>query len=127
MASALAGLGDVAAAEGQPRRALDYCQGALARYQRLGNQLGVAQSLEGVARAAMALGQPVGAARLLGAAARLRRVLGTPPPPVDAATNALRVECVRVALGGAAFDEAWTAGEALALTDAIREALATRA
>ena len=59
------------------------------------------------------------AARLLGAAHSLRDAIGCPRFPVHAASHEACTAVVRSALGAAEFEEAWAAGAALSLDDAI--------
>jgi len=51
--------------------------------RELGDRLGFARALEGVAAATGAIGNSLRAARILGAAQRLREEIGTPLSPAD--------------------------------------------
>jgi hypothetical protein len=84
----------------------------------------IAESLEIAARLALAEGWPERAARLLGAADALRDAIGAPLPPVYRAAHEHDMATARTALGDAAFAAAWAAGRALALEQAVAEALA---
>ena len=59
------------------------------------------------------------AARLLGAAQSLRNAIGSPRFPVHESPHQICTTVVRNALGAPAFDEAWAAGAALTLDDAV--------
>lgn len=77
----LGNLGDITMAKGRFAKALAYFRDALAIYAEAGVQLGVAQGLEGVARAVGALGErreAKDALKLVAAAANLRRVIAAP-------------------------------------------------
>jgi hypothetical protein len=113
-------------AEGQPRDALASYQESLTYYQQLDNRLGIAESLERVAHVLEGFGQLEEAARLLGAADQLRDVLGAPRSPEAQVAHVRTVKAIRAVLGAQPFDEAWAAGAALPLGDAIPVALAVR-
>jgi non-specific serine/threonine protein kinase len=87
-----------------------------------GDKISVAGCLRGLALVAALGGQYERAVRLFGATAALRQAIGSRASPSasdgDALANA------RVALGDAAFEHAWSAGQALSLPDAVAEALA---
>jgi hypothetical protein len=86
-----------------------------------GDRLGIATGLEAMA----AVSAPVAAtraARLLGAAAALRRAIGTPLAPMERPAHAMTVRAISGRLGAPAFAEAWRAGAALPLTEAVAEA-----
>jgi hypothetical protein len=105
--------GDLASA-----RAL-YKEG-LANRRELGDRLGIARALEGLAAVAAALGSSIRAARIWGAAQRLREEIGTPlslaeRPRYDQCGAAARAAVAN----DAAFDRAWQEGRALTLKRAI--------
>ena len=96
---------------------------SLRRAQAMGDVrigLGATAGLAGVARAAV---QPERAARLLGATEAAREASG-----LDRIAHTLHAERItaatRAALPAAAYAQAWSAGRALPLEDAIAEALA---
>lgn len=82
---------------------------ALTILRDLGDRVGVAACLEGLAAAAVARAQPERAARLLGAAAAVGASIGATIPQADPAAHARAVEAARAALPPAA----WAAGQAL--------------
>lgn len=109
MASALAGLADVAAHQGDDACAADQYQALLILFQAIGYLLGIVETLEGLAGLAAAREQWERAARLWGAAV-IRDRTGMPVPPVSQVTYDRAVAATRAALGDAAFAAAWDAG-----------------
>jgi hypothetical protein len=83
-AQALRGLADVARAVGDRKRAAVLHQQALQRRSEVGDRVGVANSLEGIALLAVDAGAPRRAARLLRAADAYRERLGIPSTPREA-------------------------------------------
>ena len=110
-------------AVGDLPQAQRYFAQALTVFRRAGMRRHVAWCLEGMASAA-AQSVPHAAPRLWGAAAALRDRLGAPMWPVDRPEYEQRVAACRVALGDAAFDAAWAAGQALTWEQAVDAALA---
>ena len=96
----------------------------LAWQRELENRRQIAESLERFAILAVGRRQPGRAAQLLGAASMLRKRLGAPLPPIEHAGIDSTVTAVRAQLGEAAFDAAWTEGQAMTLEQAVAEALA---
>ena len=96
---------------------------SLAIFRELGNKLGIAQNLEGLAAVAVAQAQSERAARLFGAAEGLREVIGAPLPSADRAEHDRSVAAVRTALGEEAFAAAWAEGRAISLEQAVEYAL----
>jgi len=88
--------------------------------RELGDRLGFARALEGVAAATGAIGNSLRAARILGAAQRLREEIGTPLSPADLPRYDQCVAAARAPIAdGASFDRAWQERRALTLKDAI--------
>jgi len=85
---------------------------------------GLIEAVEGLATLAAHQRLHRSAARLLAAAAAARRALGLPLPPADETRTAQVVATLRRAMGGAAFDQAWTGGLTLLLEEAVTEAAA---
>ena len=75
--------------------------------------------MEGLARVAAVQGRPERAARLLGASAALREELGTPLSPIVQADHDHALNAARAALGGEAFEAAWTEGSEMTFEEAI--------
>jgi hypothetical protein len=87
-------------------------------------RLKTADVLEGCAALAVQHSEPATGARLWGAAAALRAQIGAPMWPVDRPEYERRVAACHAALGDAAFDAAWAAGQALTWEQAADEAIA---
>ena len=68
-------------------------------------------------------GQPERAGRLIGAAAALREGPGRPVSPLDLAERERQLASIRQALGDRGFAEAWAAGQAMSLEQAVEYAL----
>jgi predicted ATPase/class 3 adenylate cyclase len=103
---------------------------ALAGYSRtlvvwkdLGKRPAVANQLECFAFIARAQGQPERAARLLGAAETLREVAGAPMLEYERGEYEREIASLRAALDQPRLDEAWAAGQALTLDQAVAYAL----
>jgi len=82
-----------------------------------------AEALEGFAELAVAKHAARRAAAIWGAAARLRAEIGIPIAFHEEKAHKRAVEATRAALDDAAFDQAWDAGRAMTLDDAVRYAL----
>ncbi len=108
--------GDIATAAAHYRESLD-------RWRHLREKIHLGGCLFGVARVALAISQPRQAARLLGAMESLNDSLGTAHPPGRREELPQAVASARTALGETAWTEAWDAGRALPLTDAVAEAI----
>jgi predicted ATPase/class 3 adenylate cyclase/DNA-binding CsgD family transcriptional regulator len=116
----IAGL--LAAARGEPNRAEDLHQAALAVCAERGYPLGVVDSLEALAAVAATQESWAEAARLLGATAHRRDELGYRR---NRRTTAPAEGAARAGLGDEAFEAAWAEGEALTVEEAV--AYASRA
>lgn len=106
---------------GDHRRAAKLYEESLARWVALGDRRGIAGTIAGLAGLAGSIGVPRQAARLLGAAHAIGAGVG-----VHNLAHHFDYEQVVVAtrtqLEERAFAEAWAAGEALSLTQAVAEA-----
>jgi predicted ATPase/DNA-binding CsgD family transcriptional regulator len=89
----------------------------------LGDPLGYAQSIEGMAPSLVALGFPARVVRLLGAAEPIRRSLASPIPPSEALPVEQALASALEMLGQDAFDAAWSAGSVLSPEQALAEIL----
>jgi ATP/maltotriose-dependent transcriptional regulator MalT len=118
-ALALVTLGDVARAEGDPLQARARYEASLACAKRCGNDLGVAQALEGFAQVAMHAGQAAWAVRLVGVGAVLREAAGTPLAPVECQAVEGLMARARAALGDDMYEGERAAGRMLTLEYAI--------
>lgn len=123
IANALFNLGDMARDRGDAERAAVLYARSLELYWHLGAKKDVAECLEGLAGSAVDLAQPERAARLCGAEAALRLAIGAPRLPAERRAYECTVAATRAALGEDAFAEAWAAGQASPLEEAIAEAV----
>ena len=95
---------------------------ALDGFRVVGELWNSAASLEGSAVSALSLGRVNSAVYLLGTAAALRAWLRAPVPVPDRPGYDQAIASAREALGDGAFVEAWAAGEAATLDEAIARA-----
>jgi ATP/maltotriose-dependent transcriptional regulator MalT len=126
-AHTLAILGRIALEQGDHERAVACYHESLSLRQETGEKEGIATVLEGLAAVAGRHGQAASAARLLGAAESLRTLLGAPLTPIDRAYQQQTIAALRTHLDEPAFLHAWAAGRALALEDAIAQAVQVNA
>jgi predicted ATPase/DNA-binding CsgD family transcriptional regulator len=116
-------LGFVALEQGDHQRAMLLFAETLPIVRELGDHWGVSACLEGFARLAGANGRLIQAARLFGAVELLRETLGVRQGPTFHTYYDRNLARLRASLGEAAWKEAWVAGRALTLDQAIVEAL----
>ena len=121
---ALAGLGNVARDQGNDTRAADLYRDGLERSWAQGNKRIIAYTLAGLGSIAGRQGQVEQAARLFGAAEALHEVIGVPLLPAFRPGHERAVAAVRGTLPEAVFMDAWGAGRALPLEEAVAEARA---
>jgi hypothetical protein len=122
---ALAWLGIVALAEGDATTARARLAEALTVQRDAGDVWSLPERLRDLARVAQAQGRLTRAARLWSAYAAQHQTVTGAPLPVNARRTldeAIRPLCAQ--LGEAAFDDAWAAGQAMTLEQAIADALA---
>jgi hypothetical protein len=93
----------------------------------IGDLVGIATGLEGVAAVAASAGDAVPAARLFAAADAIRTNTEAPVPPDDRPDHEQSLALVRDRLDRTTFDRAWAAGENLTQEEAVAEALALAA
>jgi predicted ATPase/DNA-binding SARP family transcriptional activator len=123
------GMGEVASAQGDAERARTLYEESLALLWESQEKPGIAGVLEGLAKVlAASAGDPRGgewerAVRLLGAAAALRSAIGTPRAPAARAGYQRLVDTLRAGLGEEAFAQAWAAGRAMTLEQAVADAM----
>jgi len=96
---------------------------AILDWKDLGNRGAIANQLESFAFIARAQAHLERAARLLGAAQALREVAGAPMLEYERLEYEREVMALRAAWEPARLDEAWAAGQALTLDQAVAEAL----
>jgi tetratricopeptide (TPR) repeat protein len=125
-AQALIALGRLAREQQRPRDAPPFLREGLALALAVTDPAAVATALD---ETASLLGDQNmarewhQAARLLGAAQALRQIAAAPAPPPERARHEQQRAAVHAALGDAAFQAAWAAGQALTLEQAAAEAV----
>ena len=117
-------LGHAAHALGETGRAAALYRESLAVYRGVGDKVGMAGCLAGVAGVRAARGHARQAARLCAVVTALRDTIGAYAAPVDRAAHDRTVAATRAALSAEEWTDAWAAGRALSLEQAIAEALA---
>jgi predicted ATPase/class 3 adenylate cyclase len=118
-------VGQVARLQGRLDDAARHYRESIHIANELGDTAQMTEPLQGLAAVLVARGEPVGGVLLLGANAAIRERLGGGPPPEwlrlgDPLGDARR------SLTEAAYTEAWDAGLAMSVNEAVREALAAR-
>jgi predicted ATPase len=88
-----------------------------------GDNLAAPETLLGLACVAEARGETERAARLFGASEALREAMGTPPEPGEIALQEPYLAAARSHLDETSWQEAWAAGRAMTLEEAISYAL----
>jgi predicted ATPase len=116
-------LGRIAQHQGDYARAVALHKESLDLYRETGNLPGLAYCLDGLAGVATARGEPERAARLLGAEEALRETHALPVYPAIRVDHERNVAATRAALSAEAFAAAWAEGRAMALEQAIEDAL----
>jgi hypothetical protein len=91
--------------------------------QAIGDRIGLAESLEGLAAVASATSNPRAAVTLWAGLERMRGELGAPLTRRNSDSRKPRIAAARNALGTEAYRRAWQAGAAMTLEQAIRYAL----
>jgi non-specific serine/threonine protein kinase len=128
VARALHNLGYVARAQGDAARAQALFEESLKLFQERGARRGMAECLAGLAglfgQHGRQMSQARRAARLLGAVEAQFEAIGAAMWPADRREHARTAETLRTILGQEAFAAALAEGRALALEEAIVEALA---
>jgi non-specific serine/threonine protein kinase len=122
-AEALAGLGEIATAEGDYEQAAALLTDALNRYYALGDQLCVLTTITDFGIASVGCGRLEAGCRLFGADAGLREPLGLPVWSGQAPEYDRALEVARAGLSAKAFETAWAAGQRLSLGEAVSAAL----
>src|SRR3954454_6308084 len=112
-------LGALARTEGNLVEARERLREAIALCPKLARRPRLSDCLEDFAGVVYDEGDAARAALLLGAATALRQSAATPVPPAMRDSVDELVRDVRAALGDAAFDEQWEAGEALSAESAV--------
>lgn len=123
----LGNLGRVALAQGDVATARASFAGGVALSGRLGDRMGIANALEGMAGVRAERGDAHGAALLLGAAGALREEIRMPVETTDLAEHERFVAAARAGLGADDFARVWAEGGELELAEAVAEALSDEA
>ncbi|HEY7034678.1 MAG TPA: tetratricopeptide repeat protein [Thermomicrobiales bacterium] len=125
---ALYDLGKVAHLQKRDEVAAALFAEAIRLRQELGDKRGLVECLEGLAPVAHGLGDLLLAGHLFGAVEALREALDVPLPPTEIAAHTRDVAALRGRLGAGRSREAWDAGRAMTLEQAIdaAQALTTR-
>ena len=122
VAIALTNLGWTAASRGDIK-SVELCQEAISLFCDLGNKLGIAFSLEGVAAGFVVAGQVDRAVKLLGSARSLRKTIDAPLGGTHARSLEAIIQQARSALPDSVFAIAWTEGESMPMEQAIMYAI----
>ncbi len=122
-ARSLTDLGIIDCDEGNSEAAYAAYREALEAFVELGHRRGIARVLEGFACLAKAGGHPKRALTLAAAAAHLRDVISAPLPPAEGAGFERLMLPAWEALSDREGKEAWLAGSAMSLKDAITYSL----
>ncbi len=117
-------LAEIVSDRGDPDRAIGLYREAIGLLRELGDKWLLAVCLIGTAAAATSSNQPQSAVRLLGASRTLFEAVRVPTYPRYLARYERAVAAAKSALGETAFANAWEAGRALALEQAVSEARA---
>ena len=127
IAYALAHLGMLSLDEHDPDAARLLLEESLALRRDVSNKRFLAGTLEGLAGVASVQGQATRALRLAGAAAALRAATGRPPTATEQARLERWLAPAWTELGDTAGSSVWQEGGTMALEEAIRDAVKTRA
>ena len=119
----LSDLGQISRLEGDLAGARAFCIQSLTLARRLGETTDITYTMEECAALAMAEDAPFRAARLAGAAQAAREAISAILPPKQRRTHEQTVAAAREALGEEVFSDAWDAGRAMTLEQAVEYAL----
>ena len=123
IASALCDLARLSSVEGKHQDAAGLYGESIKIFHDLGHKRGIARVLECFAVSAAVQSRPEQSLRLAGAAAALRQRIGAPLIPAEQSKLEKKLEPARSQLTGAAGLEAWSAGWAMSVEEAVCEAL----
>ena len=127
VAQCLTTLGIDALEQSDSERAAEAFEEDLRLLREIKDKVGIVYGLLGMAAVNALRGRPAAAARLLGAAEALREAIGHPPMPHEQAHYDYQgyLATARAGLDEAAFDAAWSEGQAMSFEQAIEYALDT--
>ena len=117
-------LGWVSLGQGDPTEAAVHFKEALEFFREKGDQVNIAEVLEGFAGVAGAQGEGERAARLYGIADSLRETIGAPLLPGDRPRYERQLTSARSQVGDEVWDAVWEEGRAMILEEAVSYALA---
>lgn len=120
------GLGETALAEAAARVALNHLTYSLETFSSLGDRMGIAWCLEGLAALAALEENPVRAASLWGAAQTLRESIGARTAPATRALHEHMLIKARSDLDGDEYGSAWQRGALMSLSQVLEYALERR-
>jgi predicted ATPase/class 3 adenylate cyclase len=120
-------LGWVSLGQGDHAEAAVLFKEALAFFREVGDQVNIAEVLEGFAGVAGAQGEGERAARLYGIADSLRETIGAPLLPGDRPRYERQLKAARSLVDEAVWEAAWEEGRAMTLDEAVSYALAEEA
>lgn len=123
--SSLNNLGEVALGQGDYAAAWKRYTESLVLAAEIGDKLGVAYNQTGLIQLAMALGVIERAARLAAATEALLAAIDGVLDPLNRSRLDQIIATARTALGDAAFEFAWTAGQQMTLEEAVQYALSS--
>ncbi len=126
LASTYKNLGQLAAARGAHAEALGLFFDSMKLRRQLGDQLGVAECLHGLAAVALSTGPADDAVTLLAAAVRLRTVAGAEPLPEERVAAEALLIAAQASLTREEFGRAWEAGSNLDTDAAVERAYLLR-
>ena len=122
-ARSLADLGHICCEQGEYPAAHAAYREALEIFADLGHRRGIARALEGFACLAVARGQAERALQLAAAATLLRYQIGAPLPQAEQSKIDQSLSAARASLREPEGKDAWTAGSAMSLEQAIQYSL----
>jgi tetratricopeptide (TPR) repeat protein len=122
-ARSLTDLGYIYSEQGEYGAAHAAYREALETFAELGHRRGMARTFEGSACLAAARGHAIRALKLAGAAAHLRHLISAPLPHAEQLKFDQRLACSWEAITESEGKEAWTAGSAMRLEEAIQYSL----
>ena len=115
-------VGQVARLQGHPDDAARHYREAIRITNELGDTAQMTEPLQGLAAVLVALGEPERGVRLLGANVAIRERLGGGPPPEWLRLGDPLGEARRL-LSAEAYNQAWEAGLAMSVDEAVQKAL----
>jgi predicted ATPase/class 3 adenylate cyclase len=119
----LSNMSHIAYIDGDFQQSQDFAFKSLSGWLEIGVRQGIISALWTLAGPTDRLGESQKAARLLGASQALFHEMGAADHPSDLPQLALYMNAVQEQLGQQAFDEAWEAGQAMTLEQAVTYAL----